>query len=127
MSQKLWYLDRRAEYLATIHLSRRDDLVITKQPSAENYGFDILVSICQNLKPMGRVFGIQLEALKSLKPFYQEQYIPFPIYFFVFTMENDEGYYRKMTSPTLNDNLFKRLSFDAIDKIVEEVNLWYDK
>ncbi len=42
MSQKLWYLDRRAEYLATIHLSRRDDLVITKQPSAENYGFDIL-------------------------------------------------------------------------------------
>ncbi|RKZ86576.1 MAG: hypothetical protein DRR16_09395, partial [Candidatus Parabeggiatoa sp. nov. 3] len=140
MSQKLWYLDRRAEYLATIHLSRRDDLVITKQPSAENYGFDILVSICQNLKPMGRVFGIQLEALKSLKPFYQEQFsvneiklnietskpkdIPFPIYFFVFTMENDEGYYRKMTSPTLNDNLFKRLSFDAIDKIVEEVNLW---
>jgi hypothetical protein len=143
MRKKRWYLDTRAEYLATIHLSRRDDLVITKQPSAENYGFDILVSICQNLKPMGRVFGIQLKALKSLKPFYQEQFsvseiklnietskpkdIPFPIYLFVFTMENDEGYYRKMTSQTSEDNLFKRLNKEAIDKIVEKVNLWYDK
>jgi len=144
MKKKRWYLDTRAEYLATIHLSRRDDLVITKQPTAENYGFDILVSICQNLKPMGRVFGIQLKALKSLKPFDQGQFnlreiklnietskpkdIPFPIYLFVFTMENDEGYYRKMTSPTCEDNLFKRLSFETIDKIVEEASVgWVER
>jgi len=50
MRQKLWYLDTRAEHLATIHLLRREDLVITKQPDAENYGFDILVSICQDKK-----------------------------------------------------------------------------
>jgi hypothetical protein len=63
MTKKLWYLDTRAEYLAIIHLSRRDDLVITKQPDAEEHGFDMLVSICQNQKPTGRVFGIQLKRL----------------------------------------------------------------
>lgn len=140
MRQKLWYLDTRAEHLATIHLLRREDLVITKQPDAENYGFDILVSICQDKKPTGRVFGIQLKAILSLKPqgkkistneielnikTFKPKYIPFPLYLFVFTMENDEGYYRRMNQP--DNNIFKMLTKEELNNIVEEVNLWYDK
>jgi hypothetical protein len=123
-------------------------LVITKQPDAENYGFDVLVSICQDKKPTGRVFGIQLKAILSLKPFYQgkisaneielniktfnPKYIPFPLYLFVFTMENDEGYYRRMNQAVLHpavtdNNIFKMLTKEELNNIVEEVNLWYDK
>jgi hypothetical protein len=99
------------------------------------------VSICQDKKPTGRVFGIQLKAILSLKPFYQgkisaneielnikafkPKYIPFPLYLFVFTMENDEGYYRRMNQP--DNNIFKMLTKEELNNIVEEVNLWYDK
>jgi hypothetical protein len=115
-------------------------LVITKQPDAENYGFDVLVSICQDKKPTGRVFGIQLKAILSLKPqgkkistneielnikAFKPKYIPFPLYLFVFTMENDEGYYRRMNQP--DNNIFKMLTKEELNNIVEEVNLWYDK
>jgi len=143
--QKRWYLDTRAEYLAIINLSRRDDLVVTKQPEAENYGFDFLVSICQRKKPTGRVFGIQIKAVMSLKPFYKKHRaneiqlnlttfqptdMPFPLYYlFVFTMENDDGYYQWINQPFPHskDNLFKSLTRAALDNIIEEVNIWYDK
>jgi hypothetical protein len=142
--QKLWYLDTRAEYLAIVNLSRRDDLVITKQPEAENYGFDFLVSICQNQKPTGRIFGIQIKAVMSLELFYknsnpneiqlnlttfQPTDIPFPLYLLIFTMENDEGYYQWVNQPFPHpkDNLFKTLTRATLDNIIEEVNLWYDK
>jgi hypothetical protein len=144
MTKKRWYLDTRAEYLAIIHLSRRDDLVITKQPEADNYGFDILVSICNNKRPTGRVFGIQLKAVMSLKPFFEDQRaneiqlnlttfkpkdIPFPLYLFVFTMENDDGYYQRINQAFRHrqNNLFKTLTREELDNIVEEVNLWYDE
>lgn len=144
-AKKLWYLDTRAEYLAIIHLSRRDDLVITKQPDAEEHGFNIMVSICHNHKTTGRVFGIQLKAVMSLKPFYEEHHhanqiqlnistfkpkdIPFPLYLFLFTMENDEGYYQRVNQaiPKTKNNIFKMLTREALDNIVAEVNLWYDK
>ncbi|HEC86029.1 MAG: hypothetical protein DRR08_10405 [Candidatus Parabeggiatoa sp. nov. 2] len=145
MTKKLWYLDTRAEYLAIIHLSRRDDLVITKQPYAEEHGFDMLVSICQNQKPTGRVFGIQLKAVMSLKPFFEKassraneiqlnlttfkpKDIPFPLYLFVFTMETDAGYYQRINQPLCQteDTIFKTLTREALDNIVKEVNLWYD-
>jgi len=40
-------------------------------------------------------------------------------------MENDEGYYLRMNHP--DNNLFKRLTKEELNNIVEEVNLWYDK
>jgi hypothetical protein len=141
--QKRWYLDTRAEYLAIIHLSRRDDLVITKQPEAENYGFDFLISICQGKKPTGRVFGIQIKAVMSLKPFYQDPHaneiqldltthhtdMPFPLYLLVFTMENDDGYFKWINPPFPHpeDHIFKPLTRATLDNIITEVNLWYDK
>jgi hypothetical protein len=105
------------------------------------------VSICQDKKPTGRVFGIQLKAILSLKPqgkkistneielnikAFKPKYIPFPLYLFVFTMENDEGYYRRMNQAVLHpavtdNNIFKMLTKEELNNIVEEVNLWYDK
>ncbi|MCB9077452.1 MAG: DUF4365 domain-containing protein [Anaerolineaceae bacterium] len=59
-----WYITERAEQLAFIYLSRRDDLVITKQN--DDYGIDFLVSIVEAGKYTGRVFGVQIKAGLSL-------------------------------------------------------------
>jgi hypothetical protein len=62
-----WYVGQRAEQLAILHLSRRDDLAITQFNSGQNYGLDLLVNICKNGKLTGRVFGVQIKARLSLR------------------------------------------------------------
>ncbi len=62
---QVWYIDQRAEQLAFIYLSRRDDLVITAQN--DDYGIDFLVSIVENGKYTGRMFGVQVKARLALE------------------------------------------------------------
>ena len=151
--KRIWYLGARAEQLAILYLSRRDDLIITR--SEADYGIDFLVSICKDNKLIGRVFGVQIKAIMSLKPLCQGSFdsneiklnvgktfvlkdIPFPLCLFVFAMDNDEGYYRWIKKPVLDSeehpkllfneaNLFKKLTKEALDNIVAQVNLWYEK
>jgi hypothetical protein len=44
-------------------------------------------------------------------------------------MENDDGYYQWINQPFPHSkyNLFKPLTRAALDNIIEEVNIWYDK
>lgn len=151
---KTWYIKERAEQLALVYLSRRDDLVITKSAGSD-YGLDFLVSIGRENEYTGRMFGIRVSSRLSLKPVYQRALdvykmniklnkisgfkdIPFPLCLFVFAMENDEGYYRWIKKPVTDPegtpkllfhkaNIFKKLTRKEFDNIVAQVNLWYDK
>ncbi len=150
---EFWYLAERAEQLAIVRLSRRDDLVINKRSGAD-YGVDLLVSLTIDAEYTGRVFGVVVKALKSYQQtpsispagaevrFDQRELkipddLPFPLCLFVFVMEDDAGYYRWIKRPAygldsrsllLMDRAssFKRLNNEAVDLIVSEVSAWYE-
>lgn len=62
MSRKMQRLfARRAEDLAFVHLTRRNDLVVNRLDAA-NAGVDFLVTVTRGGTPTGRVFGVQVKA-----------------------------------------------------------------
>ncbi len=150
---QVWYIAQRAEQLAFIYLSRRDDLVITEQN--DDYGIDFLVSIVENGKYTGRMFGVQVKARLALEATQKNtlsansfkldisespipEDIPFPLCLFAFAMKNDEGYYRWLKEPRFNSagkselvlnkvSEFKKLTKAELNNIVSQVNLWYEK
>lgn len=149
-----WYLEERAEQLAIVYLSRRNDLAITRQRDGSDDGIDLLVSLLKTGTNTGRVFGVEVKALRSnrqIHPASQREEvrinlskvgvprdIPFPLCLFVFIMETDEGYYRWVKKPVyglskkpqllLNDeNTFRKLSTEAVNEMVLDVQGWYDR
>lgn len=153
--ENVWYLEERAEHLAYVYLSRRKDLIIQKPSTSSDYGVDYLVDLMKNGTYTGRMFGVQLKALKSasqarlspsdgdearlsLKKVSVPKDIPFPLCLFVFIMETDDGYFRWIKKPVYggqapprllveqDDKLFRKLSSATLDDIINEVNNWYD-
>ena len=145
-----WYLEERARQLAIVHLSRRNDLAIIKQPGPD-YGLDLLVSLTGNKGFTGKVFGVQVKGVKSFPHPRRNSAngdgvhfavgdvpvptdIPFPLCLFVFAMETDEGYYKWLVRPNhgsrrrlqLRRDAFNKLDAAALDRIVAEVNEWYE-
>lgn len=152
--KKVWYLGERAEQLAIVYLSRRDDLMITR-PTETEYGFDLIVSLTQAGNYTGRIFGVQVKAIRSHKqvrkasPAGQEfmiahkpdripRDIPFPLCLFLFTMDDDAGFYKWIKKPgdgmdgtpplALDDTAtFRQLNNEALDQMIAEVNHWYEQ
>ena len=147
------FFEQRAIHLAIMHLTRRDDLVVT-QPETD-YGVDLLVEISQEDEATGRLFGVQVQARRHLNmasdsasglqditvefelpPFPDD--LPFPLCLFLFRMDNDARYVRWLKAPILDEegnpklvrnreNRFKLLTKDELDNLVEQVNVWYEK
>lgn len=148
-----WYIERQAESLAVVYLTRRDDLIIS-QPTP-NQGLDFLITITKDGVYTGRLFGIEVKAtnftsnlnkhnnilklkknrlnqLKKIKD------LPFPVCLFFFILENNQGYYKWILEPKINeqkqvslhfnenDNLIK-LDDKEISNIILSVNSWYDQ
>lgn len=152
---QVWYIEQRAEQLTFVYLSRHDELDIKKQDSDYDSGLDFLVSIVENGKYTGKVFGVLVKANLSLEPIQQgislpnsfilnidepalPEDIPFPLCLFVFAMENDAGYYRWLKEPQFDSKgkpelvlnkvrEFKKLTKAELNNIVSQVNLWYEK
>lgn len=151
-NKNFWYTDKRAAQLALLHLSRRNDLMLERQSDVSDHGYDLLVTICPNNEITGRIFGVQVKAvmslknnaksaapsvvkLNSLKARYLED-TPFPICLFVFEMASDRGFYRWLNQPVVAQsnqinlkmnkaNLFKTLDEIELNNIVNDVNAWY--
>jgi len=147
-----WLIGQRAIQLAIVYFSRRNDLLIT-QPPEFDYGVDLLISVTQHGQPTGRLFGVQIKASRHLQiksvSLDKNEYkikvatpevlkdLPFPLCVVVFNMENDDGYYRWVLEPIVRpDNtylsvntrdIFKKLTKEELDIIVEQVNQWYEK
>lgn len=141
------FINERAEHLAVVYLTRRQDLVIERMTA--DYGLDMLVTILRDKLPTGRVFGVQVKGQdKAFKDDIQEvslsfsrketsyfQELPFPVCVFLFTMEDDKGYYRWIKYPVGESNQVLRsieqdrwhpLDEQEIGQIVDDVKAWYD-
>ncbi|MEH2378021.1 MAG: DUF4365 domain-containing protein [Nostoc sp.] len=148
-----WYIGKRAESLAIVYLTRRDDLIIS-QPTPDK-GLDFLITITKDGVSSGRLFGVEVKATVSTPGLIQHHDIfklknnsnkntnffrdlPFPVCLFFFTLENDKAYYKWILEPNMNEqnNLglnfnendeLKQLNDQEIANIISRVNSWYDQ
>jgi hypothetical protein len=145
---RVWYLEERAEQLALLYLSRRNDLRVTKLH--DDYGIDLLVEIYQDNHPTGRMFGVLLKAQVSQDQEHEQidtkissgemqsvKDLPFPLCLFVFVMDNDAAYYLWVKQPLVAPEGFphlvindvaqiKTLTKESINDIVQQVERWYE-
>lgn len=147
-------MEERAELLALIYLTRRDDLSATRHPIS--YSSDILVSLLESGRDRERTFGVEVEGVVSEKDVRthsarwhqrtlqtgQGAYGIMPVCLFVFVMEGDQGYWRWIQEPAVhegrsdlifNPNMaLRRLDnteppkAEELTKIIAAVNAWYD-
>jgi hypothetical protein len=141
-----WFVEERAEHLAMMHLTRRDDLRVARHRDAS--GLDFLVTILNGGLFSGRQFGVVLKArMAGQKPprmdtgtIFREQArfrdVPFPVCMFFFSLDTDRGYYRWIAEPRTEDGtatldlpgqmLFSELDPASLATIIGRVNAWYD-
>ncbi|MEH1872067.1 DUF4365 domain-containing protein [Nostoc sp.] len=150
-----WYIARRAESLAIVYLTRRDDLIISQPTPKPNQELDFLITITKDGVYTGRLFGIEVKAIDStsnlnkhndilkldknrLNIVQKFQDLPFPVCLFFFILENDKGYYKWILEPKINgqkqvslnfneDEELKKLDDKEIANIISSVNSWYDQ
>jgi hypothetical protein len=106
-SEQEWFIAERARALAMVHLTRRDDLVVTQ--AGRDVGLEYVVYITRGDGERSlRQFGVFLRGTKSavteehlnkvLRPamqsFQRVGQFPYPVCLFHFTMDDDQGYYR---------------------------------
>lgn len=146
-----WFVMERAESLLVVHLTRRDDLKIERQPFGS--WSDYLVHI--HKKKSGRIFGVSLMGQRNLRvsPTGEETKFPLilnlsapshariedlPFCFVVFDIDDNNGFYRWFREPAIDaegratlvdheDNRFAPFDRPALDHIVHQVNQWYDQ
>jgi hypothetical protein len=141
--------EKRARALATMLLSRREDLHV--EEVNQDIGLDFIVRFHTPGKEGLREFGIELRAAgsavtkdhadKVLLPAVRQvqRYGPFlqPVCLFFFTMENDQAWYTWVAAPLQSEDGKPRLrssdqpdcqplDTQALNEIIERVDLWYD-
>lgn len=141
-----WFVEERAEHLALMHLTRRDDLRVVRQ--RHESGMDLLVTVLNDGLFSGRQFGVVLSArMGGQKPprmtsravaAERDRYrdVPFPACMFFFSLDTDLGWYRWIVEPRLDDAsvaldlpgqmLFSALTLSSLAALVDRVNAWYD-
>jgi hypothetical protein len=141
------FFARRAEDLAFIHLTRREDLIVDRlaSPGAR---VDFLVTVTREGLATGRVFGVQVKARagsvrstaglnRRISGVPSIADVPFPLCVFVFTMEDDRGYYGWLREPVLSNRrspalrLVEQVAWSELDRgalaeIVHTVEAWYE-
>ncbi|XHR84343.1 MAG: DUF4365 domain-containing protein [Gloeotrichia echinulata GP01] len=151
-TEEPWYIGLRAEALAMVYLTRSDDLIVSQQQ--KDQGLDLLVTITKDGNYSGRIFGVEVRATASSSELIQRHDIfelknyrynnfqnlgdlPFPVCLFLFTLDNDKGYYRWILEPIIKErnnvalklnecNELKTLSEEEKNNIIAIVNSWYD-
>ena len=144
-----WFVAERARAMAIVHLTRRDDLVVSK--AGQGVGLEFIVTIQNKTgEPSVRQFGVFLRGSKnavteasldeSLRPemqsFFRMGQFPYPVCLFHFSMDGDQGYFTWVAEPAILDGGPRLLMHDAshcrklgkatLDEIVEKVDGWYD-
>ncbi len=148
-TQQQRFIAERVRALAVVYLTRRDDLIISDETA--EFGVDLWVTLNPEDKHGHRKFGVKLRGIwsavtsgrpdKNLQTTMQRMLrygpFPFPVVIFFFTMENNQGWYtwaaEPVVSPGGNFEIVRHgeascrpLNTEAIDEIVDAVDLWYD-
>lgn len=147
------FIHERAERLATVYLSRNDNLAIA--PMDADHGLDMLVTVLQDQLATGRMFGVLVKgqdgtlrnsrkevvalSAQDMQPYRD---LPFPVCVFLFTMDDDKGYYTWLdlqgmlndassgvavrSRPRASSFDWKLLGDYPVKQMVDDVNAWYD-
>jgi hypothetical protein len=146
-----WFIEARGEALAVVMLTRRSDLLISKplDTVGPDGGLDYVIQILEGGMPSKRIFGVQLKAgrgihssaeaarLVTQNGWYAPPRPSFPVCVFVFSVEDDRGFYTWAVEPVYSADGSPRLSTPsapspeplddgALDEIVRRVNDWYE-
>ncbi len=142
------FLAERVRALATVILTRRDDLTVadTKQGT----GLDLHVSVEREDKPMRLTFGVLLRGVSSpvsaeqankvlgptLGQFQGMRKFTYPVCLFFFTMRDELAYFSWLAEPVVTDGGPKlvhhdkahcvELTDELLGRVVEQVVAWYD-
>jgi hypothetical protein len=142
------FMAERANLLAFIYLTRREDVVVDRLASADS-GVDYLVTLTLGGVPTGRMFGVQVKAQEGSVTSPRDLHspgdlssrdvadVPLPLCLFVFTMSDDRGYYGWLKEPVVasprapvlrlvDEVRWDDLDNDSLARIVGSVNAWYE-
>ncbi len=139
----------RARALAIVYLTRRPDVDVHEE--TKEVGLDLIAFIKPGGKSGIRQFGVQIkggwegvtaaQAKQTLRPSMQRIQrsgpFPFPVLFFYFTMEDNQGWYTWVSEPAISPDggvelrvqkeaFCQPLDDHAVDEIMARVNGWYD-
>jgi hypothetical protein len=145
---KQWFIAERAQALAFILLTRRDDLDVKE--TREDNGLDYTVYLKSRTDVGKRPFGVHMaagmtpvtldQASKQMKPALQEVQaigpFPFPVCLFYFTVKNDQGYFAWAYEPVVTERghglrshaeaRCRTLDDESLEEIISTVKRWYD-
>lgn len=147
-SAKELFLADRIRALATVILTRRDDVTITE--TKESTGLDLHVYIDREDKPMRLAFGVLLRGafspmllenlnkilLPTLGQFQGMRKFTYPVCLFFFTMRDEKAYFSWLAEPVVADGAPKLIHHnkancseftnESLNQIVERIVAWYD-
>ena len=142
------FLADRVRALATVILTRRDDLTIAE--TKKSTGLDFHVYIDREDKPMRLAFGVLLRGVTSpmtaenvskvlgptIGQFQGMRKFTYPVCLFFFTMRDERAYFSWLAEPVPTDGAPKlihhakancvELSDELLGQIVEQIVGWYD-
>jgi hypothetical protein len=166
-AEQAWFIAERAEALATVYLTRRDDLHVIPMPlHALGPGYDLLVQVDTSNTHKPLAFGVEVKGLRGLRsqPHRDNhgiftvslgpstlQHRGLPVCLFLFTVDDERGYYHWLHKPVITPrgkaelrfdfeplqgktnnrgaitvrDKFGKLDNEAVDRIVGEVHRWY--
>ncbi|HET7229861.1 MAG TPA: DUF4365 domain-containing protein [Longimicrobium sp.] len=142
------FFEWRAGQLAIVHLTRRDDVVV-KRVVTPSGAADFLVEAVHDGASTGRVFGVRVRGLEHAVqapdevsgrvgelPLGELSDAPMPYCVFVFTNDDERGYFRWVREPaavlgsprlkTVRHPRWRALDENGMAEIVAAVNAWYD-
>jgi hypothetical protein len=142
------FLTDRSRALATIVLTRRDDLTIVE--TRKDTGLDFHVSIGREDKSMRLTFGVLLRGLAptvtiehanrilgpTMGQFQGMRKFTYPVCLFLFTMREDQAFFSWLAEPVVSAGAPKLVHHDEADcaeltdellgQVIEQVVAWYD-
>lgn len=143
------FVEQRTRSLATIYLTRRDDLLVT-EGTGEDAAVDLEVAIKPRKVGAQRKFGVLLKGTKNhltadqanalVKPTLEAlgaRAYPYPVCLFFFQMVNDRGLFTWVAAPVVTARghpvleqrstpTCQALDTAAVNDIVDAVSAWYD-
>jgi hypothetical protein len=142
------FLGERVRALATIVLTRRDDLSIVE--TKKDTGLDYHVYIDREDKPMRLMFGVLLRGVPSpvtseqangvlvptMGQFQGMRKFTYPVCLLFFTMREEQAYFSWLAEPVVSDSVPKlvhhakancvELTNERLAQVIDEIVAWYD-
>ena len=140
---------KRAEALAVLKLTRRDDLLVSDEHAVRQLGIDLAVTVREGGGDSARMFGVEVEGTLDDRLFEEPGRhdgrlkfgndwldLTFPTVLFLFHAAADAGKYRWLLRPVVDadgradlaadGNDWADLDDDAVADVVADVTRWYD-